>query len=178
MSNFNDHDHEIKQIEINEGVSLPKEINLKYINDYKSPDLILKFKKEHEYTEKAALILFKELKKYLTICAANRKPYPPSKSIDHIWHTFILFTSDYSKFCNQAFGRYIHHAPNIGDTGSRINIEPFQSTVKALKETFNYYNEHFWEHLAPGDGDEDDDNGCTHNDCGPVDSDVHDPQQA
>lgn len=32
-------------------------------------------------------------------------------SIDEMWHTFILFTREYSAFCERNFGRYIHHAP-------------------------------------------------------------------
>jgi len=164
-------------VEINNGINLPVNIDIDFVNNYKNSDVIEKFRKEHEYTEQAAQILFNELKKYLIICASYRKGYPPSKSIDHIWHTFILFTMDYSKFCESAFGRYIHHAPNIGNTANRLKIEPFEVTILALKETFSNFNEHFWVHLAPGDGDEDDDNGCTHNDCGPVTDDIHDPDK-
>jgi hypothetical protein len=36
--------------------------------------------------------------------------------IDEMWHTFILVTRDYAKFCNDMFGRFIHHDP--GSAGS------------------------------------------------------------
>ena len=35
------------------------------------------------------------------------------KEIDDVWHTFILFTKDYTRFCHQYFGHYLHHQPTI-----------------------------------------------------------------
>lgn len=159
-------------IDIDSDYEVSDEINVKFINKYINNNVIEKFRKDHDYTHHSAEILFKELKKYLLICANENRAYPPSKSIDKIWHTFILFTLDYTKFCNSSFGRYIHHSPITGDIASDIKPEPFSNTIAALKRLSADYNEHFWEHLAPGDGDEDDDNGCTHNDCGPIDGGV------
>lgn len=31
--------------------------------------------------------------------------------LDDMWHTFLLFTLDYTKFCDRYFGRYLHHVP-------------------------------------------------------------------
>jgi hypothetical protein len=35
----------------------------------------------------------------------------PSQVVDDLWHEFILYTKNYSTFCQQAFGRYMHHTP-------------------------------------------------------------------
>lgn len=35
----------------------------------------------------------------------------PSQVVDVAWHEFILFTREYSKFCSQALGRFLHHTP-------------------------------------------------------------------
>lgn len=35
----------------------------------------------------------------------------PMTVIDEMWHDFILVTRDYTDFCVDMFGRYIHHAP-------------------------------------------------------------------
>lgn len=35
-----------------------------------------------------------------------------SPIVDEVWHAFILFTKDYAVFCEDVFGRFIHHAPN------------------------------------------------------------------
>lgn len=36
----------------------------------------------------------------------------PSKAVDVLWHEFILATHEYHRFCQKAFGRYLHHVPN------------------------------------------------------------------
>jgi hypothetical protein len=35
----------------------------------------------------------------------------PSKGVDLVWHEFILDTVEYERFCRQAHGRTLHHAP-------------------------------------------------------------------
>jgi hypothetical protein len=35
----------------------------------------------------------------------------PSQLADDLWHEFILYTRYYEKFCQQAFGRFLHHTP-------------------------------------------------------------------
>jgi hypothetical protein len=35
----------------------------------------------------------------------------PSRAVDEAWHGFILCTARYSAFCEQAYGRFLHHHP-------------------------------------------------------------------
>lgn len=35
----------------------------------------------------------------------------PSQVADDLWHEFILSTRHYQLFCDQAFGRFLHHSP-------------------------------------------------------------------
>lgn len=35
----------------------------------------------------------------------------PSKAVDAAWHEFIVLTREYQRFCEKAFGRYLHHTP-------------------------------------------------------------------
>lgn len=53
------------------------------------------------------------LRNYFLICnQAHRKMVAmPSRSVDFAWHEFILFTRQYQQFCQQAFGRFLHHTP-------------------------------------------------------------------
>jgi hypothetical protein len=37
----------------------------------------------------------------------------PSQVADDLWHEFILYTKNYQQFCQQAFGRFLHHAPAV-----------------------------------------------------------------
>jgi hypothetical protein len=36
----------------------------------------------------------------------------PSRVADDAWHEFILMTRLYHEFCDEAFGRYLHHTPD------------------------------------------------------------------
>jgi hypothetical protein len=37
----------------------------------------------------------------------------PSQVADDLWHEFILYTRDYQRFCQKAFGRMLHHTPAV-----------------------------------------------------------------
>jgi hypothetical protein len=36
----------------------------------------------------------------------------PSRVVDEAWHEFILDTRAYARFCEEAFGEYLHHTPD------------------------------------------------------------------
>jgi hypothetical protein len=35
----------------------------------------------------------------------------PSHAVDEVWHGFILCTARYARFCDDAYGRFLHHHP-------------------------------------------------------------------
>jgi hypothetical protein len=37
----------------------------------------------------------------------------PSQVADDLWHEFILYTRQYDRFCQKAFGRFLHHTPAV-----------------------------------------------------------------
>src|SRR3954447_11798798 len=38
----------------------------------------------------------------------------PSRAVDEAWHGFILCTARYAQFCDDAYGRFLHHHPEGG----------------------------------------------------------------
>ncbi len=52
----------------------------------------------------------------------------PSRIVDNYWHEFILHTRSYSHFCQEAFGRFIHHTP--------ANMMVKKNESKALRRTW------------------------------------------
>ena len=82
---------------------------------FEAPYLIEKLVKDH-VAESAdeAKALFREVKRYLVLTAADRTVAWAMYSlrIDHIWHQFILFTRQYIDYCRNNFDRYIQHAPS------------------------------------------------------------------
>jgi hypothetical protein len=37
----------------------------------------------------------------------------PSQVVDELWHEFILYTRQYDRFCQKAFGCFLHHTPAV-----------------------------------------------------------------
>ncbi|MGA5464785.1 glycine-rich domain-containing protein [Mycobacterium sp. NPDC050041] len=58
------------------------------------------------------------LRQWLRCCAAALRDDQvigmPSHAADEAWHGFILCTARYSAFCEEAYGRFLHHHPEGG----------------------------------------------------------------
>jgi hypothetical protein len=75
--------------------------------------VISRYRKEFGVSEEDAKVHERELRRYLCIAAIyHDEPWPMLRSLDHLWHTFILFTKEYQKFCNSLGVPLIHHEPH------------------------------------------------------------------
>ena len=41
----------------------------------------------------------------------------PSRAVDEAWHGLILCTARYAAFCDEAYGRFLHHHPEGDGSG-------------------------------------------------------------
>ncbi|MBL7960491.1 hypothetical protein JNL27_09670 [bacterium] len=89
--------------------------------------------------------IFAEVLKYLNLTAYYEQRLTPSLSIDYAWHEFILCTKAYTDFCQNHFGKYIHHHP--GGTGKE-NKKQFMNTLKYYREHFGKPPDKFWGSLS------------------------------
>ncbi len=79
---------------------------------------------------------FSEFKRYLVLLMLGHKNIPmTSRSVDIIWHQFILFTKEYHEFCNRFFGRYLHHIPET--SSNQIQPDEKNKIFEVYKEVFN-----------------------------------------
>lgn len=66
-------------------------------------------------------LVIEGLQHYFMVSTANRhhgvlKPTRmPSKVVDEAWHAFMLDSREYTAFCEQAFGEYLHHVPDTAE---------------------------------------------------------------
>lgn len=104
---------------------------------YQNNAVVSRIQKDCAVSEGLAQILFKDMLIYLYICAITPKNVrlSPPLIIDEAWHAFILFTHDYHVFCQEHFGRFIHHRPNRpgeswGDESLRTCIQTALSLFK------------------------------------------------
>ncbi|MFN2469100.1 MAG: hypothetical protein ABR521_13340 [Gaiellaceae bacterium] len=47
------------------------------------------------------------------LCSGRRTLGMPSRAVDDAWHDFILMSRAYHTFCDEVFGRYLHHTPDF-----------------------------------------------------------------
>src|SRR5712691_9729680 len=71
-----------------------------------------------------------------------------SKDVDEFWHTHILQTIKYTEDCEEVFGKYLHHAPHIGEVTSADK----EKRVALAEKTRSLYQKEF--------GDEEDYNAA------------------
>lgn len=81
----------------------------------------LLYKLKEEYPEdrfkvgdKDYLVVINGFMQYMKIIKNNPEKDIPlwSKSVDFVWHSFILHTKAYSEFCEGYFGKFVHHVPS------------------------------------------------------------------
>jgi hypothetical protein len=82
---------------------------------FEAPYLIEKLLKNHiAQTPAEAEALFAEAKKYLVLCHLDSGALwgMYSTRVDEAWHQFVLFTRQYTDFCQRFFGKFLHHNPS------------------------------------------------------------------
>ncbi|WP_136624766.1 glycine-rich domain-containing protein [Mycobacterium pseudokansasii] len=62
--------------------------------------------------------VFSEVKKYLVLCELTPGAAIGMYSglVDAAWHTFILFTPQYTSYSQRHFGRYLDHVPTVDES--------------------------------------------------------------
>ncbi|KZN35948.1 hypothetical protein N480_18330 [Pseudoalteromonas luteoviolacea S2607] len=128
---------------------------------YHNQDIIDGFLKSLDVTEEEANNIFKDTLKWLWYCRhpdtqGSRTIDKNLLIIDEMWHTFILYTNDYFKFCHKYFGMYIHHSPTRNSEIEEYKkLTPEERTAEKRRQLELVYDvlgkETFisWYHLYP-----------------------------
>jgi hypothetical protein len=87
-----------------------------YIEGYSFPPALRERIVEHsdlELTSSQVSLVLDGLRAWFVACfdADGKTLGMPSRAVDVAWHEFILMTREYQSFCEEAFGYYLHHAP-------------------------------------------------------------------
>jgi hypothetical protein len=62
-----------------------------------------------------------------------------SKDVDEFWHTHILQTIKYTEDCETVFGKYLHHAPHIGE----VTSADVEKRIALAEKTRRLYQQEF-----------------------------------
>ena len=83
---------------------------------YEAPFLLEKLLKDQiAETLDEARALFQEVKRYILLAQVDESATAwamNSLRVDEAWHQFVLFTREYTDYCQRFFHRYIHHNPS------------------------------------------------------------------
>lgn len=86
---------------------------------YQNDDVVYRFTQLYNISFEDANEIFGETKKWLWLTAQARAHGITTQLsikdalliVDEMWHNFILFTDDYSHYCFDHFGYFLHHKP-------------------------------------------------------------------
>ena len=88
-----------------------------FIRRYPWPRGLLDKLAQHHpgFTRKETALVSEGLRQFFLayLNSGRREVAMPSQVADDLWHEFILYTRDYGRFCNKAFGRFLHHTPAV-----------------------------------------------------------------
>jgi hypothetical protein len=95
---------------------MTKACSLRRALRYQNRDVVVKFARHFQVAEAESAAVFEECKKWLWLNALPDAPLlfmsEATLIIDEMWHTFVLYTREYTEYCGSRFGRYVHHTPD------------------------------------------------------------------
>lgn len=123
-----------------------RKVRLGHVLKYENTAIIAKLMKENNATLEQAQTLFKDTLRFLWL-SWNYGGIAPTPVIDTGWHTFILFTMDYQKFCHKYFGQFIHHRPRRPEDVKPVGLG-IPRSVEVIRRHFNGNVPKNWEYPA------------------------------
>ncbi len=71
--------------------------------------------------------------------------------LDEMWHAIILFSKQYTNFCTEYFGFYIHHGPTTSaekeELKKEIEKDP-EAYLKKTEENLTLQYSYIYDHLG------------------------------
>ncbi len=132
------------------GSRLNKDQVIEQVMHYAMSDITKRCQKDFGYSDADIAILEKELKRYLILAIVANNDSDGfgmySKDVDNLWHSFILFTKNYSSFCDKYRGKFIHHNPRTDE------MQTVKQRAEARQNLCNFikmYEEIFEEEIHP-----------------------------
>lgn len=137
-------------------------------------DVTSRYTKDHNISQELARLHELECRRYLLLCAL----FPDEKlgmtgPVDSYWHTFLLFTKQYARFCGQVGQSFIHHFPA---DAKQVPDNSFGNTMQRYRLVFGLEpNVQAWPSFAEGADCTECSTGPGPGDCTPIPSCSNEP---
>lgn len=96
---------------------------------YENDEVVKKFQVSYDLPTRQANELFVEAKRWVWLIARGmylgfrRKDFFVTHhlaAMDEMWHTFVLYTSEYHRFCERYLKTFVHHVPTTRAEKERL----------------------------------------------------------
>lgn len=109
------------------------------VSGFEAPEGLLKrYADEQKTSIEEAGVAFEECKKFLYLCVRSDEACVPSTTLDEMWHTFLMFSRSYRKFC-EMLGGFIDHEPREWKSTG-----PYLRTLERAETMFGQLNQKYW----------------------------------
>jgi hypothetical protein len=126
-----------------------KPTSVKTVLRYRNPAIVERFRQEFPISRTEAEQIWRETLKWLWFCGTSTEGggsaslLSSMRIVDEMWHTFLLFTPEYTKFCKRYFGHYLHHLPTTHADDvrfrARLKRDPARVTRQVLQQRRSQY---------------------------------------
>lgn len=113
------------------------------VNPERHAPIVKRLADDMQVPEEEARVYFTEMLRFLDLAHTADGPVTPSKLIDEAWHTFMLFSREYTRYCQERFNQYIHHQPDDGEAGGGADIG-YERTRVLAEEAFGELDDRAW----------------------------------
>lgn len=114
---------------------------------YENDEVVHRFTKLYDIDFGEAKDIFVETKKWLWLIRQSESTSlaitDPLVIIDEMWHNFVLFTLDYTSYCLELYGCYIHHAPTTEGERKRWKRQFRQNPSRVREEQMRKLSQQF-----------------------------------
>lgn len=96
--------------------------------------IVVRYMNKRGVTRARSIEIADEMLIYLSLCATEpNEQWTITGEVDEMWHTFILFTERYEKFCKEIAGSFIHHYPSEDNLSDKQNDPEITTTIDSEK---------------------------------------------
>ena len=117
------------------------------IMSYQNEAVVERYAKDHNTTLEEGKAAFETWKKFAITCHFMKGRKTTSREVDDVWHTFLLHTRSYAKFCEDYLGgQFLHHEP----TSDEKSPDNYVATRSYAATVFGDIDEKLWPSVTPG----------------------------
>lgn len=117
------------------------------IMGYENPAVLERYMADHGATRSQAEEVWKAWKQFAVTCHFMEGRKTTSKTVDDMWHIFLLHSRSYADFCSRFLdGHFLHHEPSADEESPNY----YMKTREYAEAVFGSVDNRVWPNQTPG----------------------------